>query len=149
MDQTLQALGGIILNGLPTFFLLLILAVCVKYLYLNPLDKVLAERFRLTEGARKAAEESLKSADTKVAEYETALAQARSEIYREQNEYLRKLRDEQAERIRAARAESDARVAAAKTAIAQEAKAAELSLEAQSEILAAQIADSILSRWAA
>jgi len=149
MDQTLQALGGIILNGLPTFFLLLILAVCVKYLYLNPLDKVLAERFRLTEGARKAAEESLKSADTKVAEYETALAQARSEIYREQNEYLRKLRDEQAERIRAARAESDARVAAAKTAIAQEAKAAELSLEAQSEILAAQIADSILSRRAA
>jgi F0F1-type ATP synthase membrane subunit b/b' len=149
MDQTLQALGGIILNGLPTFFLLLILAVCVKYLYLNPLDKVLAERFRLTEGARKAAEESLKNADTKVAEYETALGQARSEIYREQNEYLRKLRDEQAERIRAARAESDARVAAAKTAIAQEAKAAELSLEAQSEILAAQIADSILSRRAA
>jgi F0F1-type ATP synthase membrane subunit b/b' len=149
MDQTLHALGGIVLNGLPTFFLIIILAVCVKYLYLKPLDKVLAERFRLTEGARKAAEESLKNADTKVAEYETALAQARSEIYREQAEFVKKLHDEQSEQVRAARAESDARVAVAKAAIAQEAQTAAQGLEAQSEALASQIADSILSRRAA
>ena len=102
MDQTLHALGGIVLNGLPTFFLIIILAVCVKYLYLKPLDKVLAERFRLTEGARKAAEESLKNADTKVAEYETALAEARSEIYQEQSEFLKKVHEEQAAQVRAA-----------------------------------------------
>ena len=74
MDKTLHDLGGIVLNGLPTFFLVVILAVCVKYLYLKPLEKVLAERFKLTEGARKAAEESLKSAGDRVAEYEKALA---------------------------------------------------------------------------
>ncbi len=74
MDKILHDLGGIVLNGLPTFFLVLILAACVKYLYLNPLEKVLAERYRLTEGARKAAEDSLKSADTKIAEYEDKLA---------------------------------------------------------------------------
>ena len=54
MEKTLHDLGGIILEGLPTFFLVLILAVFVKFLYLNPLEKVLAERFRLTEGARQA-----------------------------------------------------------------------------------------------
>ena len=43
MDKILHDLGGIVLNGLPTFFLVLILAACVKYLYLNPLEKVLAE----------------------------------------------------------------------------------------------------------
>jgi F-type H+-transporting ATPase subunit b len=149
MDQTLHALGGIILNGLPTFFLIIILSVCVKYLYLKPLDKVLAERFRLTEGARKAAEESLKNADSKVAEYETALAQARSEIYQEQSDLLKKLHDEQTVQVRAARAESDARVAAAKAAVAEEAETARQALAAQSDMLAGQIADSILSRRAA
>jgi F0F1-type ATP synthase membrane subunit b/b' len=149
MNQTLIAVGGIVLNGLPTFFLIIILAICVKYLYLKPLDKVLAERFRLTEGARQAAEESLKNADTRVAEYEAALAQARSEIYREQSEFLKQVHAEQSEQVRLARAESDARVVAAKAAIAQEAQTARDGLEVQSEMLANQIADAILSRRAA
>ena len=137
------------LNGLPTFFLVLILAFCVKYLYLKPLEKVLAERFRLTEGARKAAEESLQSADTKIAEYEAALVAARGEIYREQAEFLSRLHAEQAERVHAVRAESDEQIAAAKQSIAKEAEAARLGLESQSDTLAAEIADAILGRRAA
>jgi F-type H+-transporting ATPase subunit b len=149
MDKTLHDLGGIILNGLPTFFLVLILSVCVKYLYLQPLEKVLAERFRLTEGARKAAEESFKSADSKIAEYETALSQARSEMYREQAEFLRALNAEQAEKVKVVRAESDQRVAVIKESIAKEAESARLGLEAQSDTLAVQIADAILGSRAA
>jgi len=149
MDKTLHDLGGIVLNGLPTFFLVLILSFCVKYLYLKPLERVLAERFRLTEGARKAAEESLKSADTKIAEYENALARARGEIYQEQSEFLRALQVEQAEKIRGARAESDQQVAAIKESIAKEADTARAGLEAQSNTLAAQIADAILGKQAA
>jgi F-type H+-transporting ATPase subunit b len=146
MDKTLHDLGGIVLNALPTFFLVLILAACVKYLYLKPLEKVLAERYRLTEGARKAAEESLKSADSKVAEYESALASARSEIYREQAAFLGKIRDEQADQVRAVRADTEHRIAAAKLAIAEEARTATEGLGMQSDALAAQIADAVLSR---
>jgi len=149
MIQTLHDLGGIVLNGLPTFFLVIILAVFVKFLYLRPLEKVLAERFRLTEGARKAAEESLKSADTKIAEYQEALSRARHEIYQEQAGYLQKLHAEQAELARAARLESDGRVAAIKLSIAQEANTAREKLELQSESFAAEIADAILGRRAA
>jgi len=149
MDKTLHDLGGIVLNGLPTFFLLLVLAICVRYLYLKPLEKVLAERFRLTEGARKAAEDSLKSADTKIAEYEAALAEARGEIYSEQAEFLSRLHAEQADRVQAVRAESDQKVAAAKDSIAKEAAAAREGLASQSDTLAAQIADAILGRRAA
>jgi F0F1-type ATP synthase membrane subunit b/b' len=149
MDKTLHDLGGIVLNGLPTFFLVLILAACVKYLYLKPLEKVLAERFRLTEGARKAAEESLRNADTRISEYEEALAKARQEIYHEQAELIRELHAKQAEQVRAAREDSDARVAAAKAGIAEEALAARRGLELESDRLATQIADSILARRAA
>ena len=116
--------------------------ILCRYLYLKPVEKVLAERFRLTEGARKAAEESLRTADTKIAEYEKALGEARGEIYREQSEFLRKLHEEQAEQVGAARRRSDQRVAAIKEVLSKEAEAARSGLEAQSDVLATQIADS-------
>src|ERR1700689_4442401 len=103
MDKTLHDLGGIVLNGLPTFVLVLILAYFVKNLYLAPLEKVLAERFRLTEGARKTAEESLRNAGARIAQYEADLSRARAEIYREQAEFLRKVQAEQAEMVQAPR----------------------------------------------
>ncbi len=134
------------LNGLPTFFLILILAACVKYLYLKPLEKVLAERYRLTEGARQAADESLKNADSKIAEYEDALAKARGDIYKEHAEFLRKVNEEQADQIRKVRADSDHRISTAKLAISEEARIATEGLEGQSETLAAQIADAVLAR---
>lgn len=146
MDKLAHDIGGIVLNGLPTFFLVIILAFCVKYLYLKPLEKVLAERYRLTEGARKAAEASLKSADSKIAEYEDALAQARGEIYRDQAEFLRQIHEQQAAQVKAVRLESEERLAAAKVAIAADAKTAAASLESQSDTLAAQIADAVLAR---
>jgi F0F1-type ATP synthase membrane subunit b/b' len=146
MDKTLHDLGSIVLNGLPTFFLVLILAACVKYLYLKPLEKVLAERYRLTEGARKAAEDSLKSADSKIAEYENSLAEARGAINKEQAEFLGRIREEQAEQVRKVRLESEHRIATAKLSIAEEARIATEGLEAQSDTLAAQIADAVLSR---
>jgi F-type H+-transporting ATPase subunit b len=146
MDQILHDLGGIVLEALPTFFLVVILCVFVKYLYLKPLDKVLAERHRLTEGARKAAEESLKNADSKISEYQDKLNSARAEIYQEQSAFLRKLHAEQAELTNAARLESDARVAEIRVSIAKEADAARETLEAQAETLAGQIADAVLGR---
>lgn len=149
MDKTLHDLGGIVLEGLPTFFLILILAIFVKYLYLNPLERVLAERFRLTEGARKAAEESLRNADTKIAEYQDALNNARNEIYQEQAAFLHKFHAEQSELVHAVRVESDMRLAAVKLSIAKEADAAREGLESQADTLATQIADVILSRRAA
>jgi F0F1-type ATP synthase membrane subunit b/b' len=146
MDKTLHDLAGIILEGLPTFFLVLILAVFVRALYLKPLEKVLDERYRMTEGARKAAEESLKNADSKISEYQTALAKAQSEIYRDQEAFLKKFREEQAETARVAREQSDARISEIKLAIAKEADAARVNLEAQAETLATQIADAVLTR---
>lgn len=126
--------------------MVVILAFFVRFLYLKPLEKVLAERFRLTEGARKAAEDSLKNADTKIAEYQDKLNSARNEIYQEQAAFLQKLHAEQAELARAVRVESDARVAEVKLALAKEAEVARENLASQADALAGQIADAILSR---
>jgi F0F1-type ATP synthase membrane subunit b/b' len=146
MEKTLQALGGILLLGLPTFILVGILAACAKFFYLNPLQRVLDDRFRLTEGAKQAAEASLKTADEKIGEYERALNEARAQIYREQAEFLRNLHSEQAEMARVARLETEERVASIRLAIAQEADVARENLESQADALAAEIADSILRR---
>ena len=146
MDTLLHDLGGILLNALPTAFLVLILAIYLKYMLFAPMDKVLAERYRLTEGARKGADESLKAADGKVAEYETKLGEARVEIYREQEEFLRNLHHRQAEETKAAREAQSVRVAQVKAELAKETAEAKASLETQSEMLANQIADTILNR---
>jgi F0F1-type ATP synthase membrane subunit b/b' len=149
MDKTLHDLGGIVLNGLPTFVLVLILAYFVKRLYLAPLEKVLAERFRLTEGARKTAEESLKNAGESIARYEEELRRARAEIYREQAEFLSKVQAEHAEMVQGVRAESEQLVSAIKLSLAWESTVARESLAERSETLAAQIVDAILRPRAA
>jgi F0F1-type ATP synthase membrane subunit b/b' len=149
MDKTLHDLAGIVVNALPTFSLVLILSIFVWALYLKPLEKLLSERSRLTEGARKAAAESLKNADSKIAEYQVALREARNEIYQHQAEFLQKLHTEQAELTKMARMESEARVAEIKLSIAKEADAAREAVAAQADTLANQIADAILSRRSA
>ena len=51
----------------------------------EPLKKFWPSASALRKGPAKAAEESLRTADTKIAEYEKALGEARGEIYREQS----------------------------------------------------------------
>ncbi len=145
MDKLLHDLGEIVLNALPTSLIVLLLAIFVKYLYLNPLEKVLAERHRLTEGARLAAEEGLHSADAKIAAYETALQNARGEVYSQQAEFLKNLHAEQAARAQTAKSNSDATLAAVKQSLAAETAAARGQLAAQSDQLASEIANSILA----
>ena len=145
MDKLLHDLGGIVLNALPTSILVMILAIFVKQLYLKPLEAVLAERHRLTEGARLAAEEGLHSADSKIATYEAALEKARGEIYAEQAEFLRNLHAEQSARTQSAKATSDATLAAVRQSFATDADAARGDLALQSDQLASEIANSLLA----
>ena len=146
MNKLLQDLGGIVLNALPTAIIVLILAIFVRQLYLKPLQAVLAERNRLTEGARKAADEGLHLADSKIAAYEAALDTARRDIYAGQTDFLQKLHAEQAARAQEAKAKSDATLAELRKSLAAEAAEAREGLAAQSDRLASEIANSVLAR---
>ena len=149
MDALLPALGRIVLYGLPTSFLLILLCIYLKVMYFKPFQKMLAERYAATEGARKAAEESLAKANAKAAEFDAALQQARQEIYSQQEQYLKKLQEQQAAEAETARHAAEERVNQARQQLTAEAEAARASLAAQSDLLASQIAEAILTGRAA
>ena len=149
MESTLHALGGILLNGLPTFFLIILLNFYLKRVFFKPLEETLARRYEATEGARKAAREALAAADRRLAEYEAALRAARSEMYAEQEKAFRAMQDEQAAALEKARHDASAFLAKAKEDLARETDEARRGLVAESDRLAGEIADSILVKGVA
>jgi F-type H+-transporting ATPase subunit b len=149
MDKTLHQLGGILLNGIPTFVLVLLLNVYLRFFFFKPLEKTLAERYNLTEGARQAAAAALAAADARIAEHQAALRAARAEVYEAQEKINRQLDGEQTAALQKARAEADVILRQALAEIAGQKEAAGRELAGQSEILADQIASSLLKGKAA
>ena len=146
MDQTLKALAGLLQNAIPTVVLVLILHFYLKRMLFRPLERVLEERNVATAGARKAAEESLRIAGQKTVAYEEAIRDARTQVYREQEETRRQLIAEQDMRLAEARRRIGDMVAQSRREIEAEAETARKSLHDSSGILAEQIANTILSR---
>jgi F-type H+-transporting ATPase subunit b len=145
MEQTLQALGGILLKAIPTVVIVLLLHFYLKSMLFKPLEKVLRQRDEATGGARKAAEASLARAEQKAAEYETAIREARAEVYREQEQARAALIASQEAQIKDARKRMDAMIAGARTEIEAETSAARQNLAGHTSELADQITHSVLS----
>jgi F-type H+-transporting ATPase subunit b len=134
------------LKAIPTVVLLILLFWYFRAMLFQPLGRVLKEREELTEGARRAAEKSLKLAESKQQEYEKKFAEARADVYKFQEETRKQWLDEHAAHVAGAKAKADAAVREAKAQIAKEADAARGNLTDASATLAAQIADTILDR---
>lgn len=146
MEQTFQALGGLLVKAIPTVCLVILLYFYLKAMLFGPLDRVLKQRDDLTEGARRAAGQSLAAAERKQQEYEAKLREARAEVYRAQEETRRGWLEDQAAQIAEARRRSEVSVRAAKEQIALESAAARQNLDATSVQLADEIATAILAR---
>jgi F-type H+-transporting ATPase subunit b len=149
MDQTLQALGGILLKAIPTVIFLIVLHFYLKAVLFGPLDRVMQKRRELTEGARKIAENSLAAASRKADEYEAKLRDARGAVYKQQEEIRKRWLDEQSQQVAEARARSEATVKAAREAIAVDATAARKSLQETSAAVADHIVGTVLGQRAA
>ena len=149
MDATLHALGGILLRAIPTLLVVILLHLYLKGVFFGPLKKILKQREEATSGARAAAEASAKTADAKSAEYAAAIQQARSDIYKEQEESRKKWLADQARQLTDARAAAHQSLNAARGSIEAEAAAARRDLEAHSAELAEQIAARLLEGRAA
>ena len=149
MEATLHALGGILLKAVPTFLLIVLLHFYLKGIFFKPLQKVLRQRYEATEGARKLAAESLERAAAKTAEYQTVMRAARGEIYQAQEQLHKRLQDGEFAELTAARRRAQAAVEEAKTQLSIDVEAAKTGLARDSDLLADQIAESILRRDAA
>lgn len=145
MEQTLQALGGILLKAIPTVILLLILHAYLRAVLFKPLEKMLKQREELTDGARKAADRSLSAAEAKAKEYEDKLREARAVVYKEMEETRRRALEDQAAQVAQTRSSAEAAVRKAKEELAAEAAVARASLTQTSSTLADQIASSLLT----
>lgn len=148
MDQTLHALGGILLKSIPTVVLLLFLYFYLKSMLFGPLTRVLKQREELTAGTRHAAQKSLKEAERKVSEYEAKMREARGEVYREQEETRKQWLADQASQVESAREGTGHTVQQAKEQMTAEITAARQSLAESAAALADQIATTVLSRRA-
>jgi F-type H+-transporting ATPase subunit b len=149
MDPTLKALTQLLLRAVPTIFFLVLLTVYLKYIFFKPLERVLEERHKATEGVRKLAEEAFRSADAKAVAFEEAVQRARIEMHREQEAQRHKWLAEQAKTIAAARAQAEARIDEAKRDLAVETERATTELTLEARGLAKQIVASLLNRRAA
>jgi F-type H+-transporting ATPase subunit b len=149
MQETLQALGGILLKAIPTVILLIILHFYLKAVLFGPLDRVMKERRKLTEGARELAEASLAAATRKADEYEAKLREARAAVYKQQEEIRKRWLEEQAQQVAEARVRSESTVKTAREAIAQDVAAARTSLQDTSATVADQIVATVLGKRAA
>lgn len=146
MEQTLQALGGILLKAVPTAILFGILHFYLKGMLFRPLQRILRQREELTVGARRAAEKSLARADQKAQAYETKLRDARSEVYRQQEETRRAWIEDQTKQIDAAHDRSMEVMLAAQKKISDDSARASQDLVETSGALADSIANTVLSR---
>ncbi len=146
MEQTLQALAGILLKAIPSIVLLLIVHLYLKWMFFRPLGEVLAKRREATEGAMESAKAILAKASEQTAAIEAELRKAREEIYQEQEEARRRWIGEQTARLDEARHKSRELIHQAKQQIEGEAAAARRELAATVETLAEQITRSLLER---
>lgn len=144
MDSTLQALGQLITQAIPTVVIVLFLWFYLKFVFFGPMEGVLSQRDAATIGARRQANEALKRAEALAADYEEKIRAARSEIYREQEEQRRQWQAEESARIAEARAKADAMVRQARAGIAAEAEIARESLKRNVQALADEITATIL-----
>lgn len=146
MDEVLRSLGGLVLQAVPTVVLILVLHFYLKRVYFRPMERVLAQRYEATEGARKLADESLAKASAKAGEYEAALVAVRADIYREQEELRQKLRQDQAAAIQEARQQAQLTVRESGRQLAAELASAKHTLALQTESLAGEIVQAVLQR---
>jgi F-type H+-transporting ATPase subunit b len=149
MEETLKALGNLLIQSIPTIVLFVILIAFLKATFFGPIAKILEERRKQTEGVRELAQKAFENAENKTRELEAALQMARSQLHQEHEAMRRQWSEEQAAEIARVRAEVDAQLTEAKQQIAAEVQRAQTELDAQVDALSEQIAASLLRRRAA
>jgi F-type H+-transporting ATPase subunit b len=145
MEQIFLDLQRIIVGALPTFFLVILLHWYLKKVLIQPLERVLDERRRRTEGVIEASEAALSEAASRAAAYDKALAEARAAIYRDLEAHRKQLAARQAKVVDQERVKMTGRIADARAGIGAEAASARSALAAQAEALAERVTAAVLS----
>ena len=144
MEQTLQQLGGLLLGAIPTVVLLLLLYSIYHTLVHKPLEAVLAERRKRTQGAIEQARADIALAASRSEEHESRLREARLSIFKLLDNRRKQALEARAAAVAEARRRAKLQIAEAKAAIERDAAAARTSLDSTSDSIASQIIGAVL-----
>src|SRR5512139_4188687 len=118
----------------------------LKRLAFDPIQQVLDERERRTDGARRAADEMRAAAQVSSGEYDRRMQGLRVELAREAEAARAATQHEQRQVLAAARDRAGAQVQEVRDRLAAEAEAARPTLAAEARTLAARIVERIAGR---
>lgn len=144
MEQVAHALGELLLRAVPTFVLVLLLYIFLKKVFFKPLQALTARRYSETEGALKAAGETVGVAERKTSEYQQALHEARAEIFRYLESERQRTLEECDRALGEARRDAEQRIEAAGRQLQADVEAAKGLLRGESDELAESIAGLVL-----
>jgi F-type H+-transporting ATPase subunit b len=144
MDETLRQIGGLLLGSIPTVICFLLLYGLYAVLVHKPLARVLAERRERTQGAIEKARADVASAETRTAEYEQRLREARLALFKAQEARRAKASQARAAAIAEARQRAQQQIDQARAEIEGEKAVAKGSLEAEAGRLATEIIRTVL-----
>jgi F-type H+-transporting ATPase subunit b len=139
-------LGELFLGAVPTVIIFLLFFLFVRWAFFTPIQKAMAERRALIEGARADAARVEVEAKHELDTYNQTLKSALSKIYGEQEDARQAVLDERAQLLRAMRTRSQEEVTEAKKKIAADMSATRAQIELQTPALANDIARVILER---
>ena len=149
MDPIVRDLLELIVKSIPTIILFIVLAIYLRFVFFKPLEKVMEERHRQTDGARELAQKALAAAEEKTAAFDRALQEARGQIQKDQDVLRQQWLAEQSATIAKARVDAEAQIKDAQATIAAESDRAKAELEASAATLTEQILTRLLGRRAA
>jgi F-type H+-transporting ATPase subunit b len=144
MDQTLRQLGELLLGAIPTMVLLLALYGLYHVIVHKPLEAVLAERRKRTQGAIEQARADVSVAAQRAEEYEARLREAQLAIFKALDNRRKQATDARVAAVAEARRRAQHQVAQAKAEIEHDVAAARATLHAESDRIANQIIHTIL-----
>jgi len=144
MEQTIRQLGELLLGAIPTMVLLLVLYGLYHVILHKPLEAVLAERRKRTQGAVEQARADIAVATERTKDYESRLRDARLAIFKVLDNRRKQATEARTAAVAQARERAQQQIAEAKAEVERESATARATLETESERIASQIIGTIL-----
>lgn len=144
MEQTFRQLGELLLGAIPTMVLLLALYGFYHVVVHKPLEAVLAERRKRTQGAAEQARADIAVAAQRAKDYEARLREAQLAIFKSLDNRRKQAIEARADAVAQARERAQQQIAQAKAEVEREVAAARATLAADSDRIADQIIGTIL-----
>jgi F-type H+-transporting ATPase subunit b len=144
MDETLRQLGELLLHSVPTIILFTVVYVGYRLLVHNPLLRTLEQRHARTQGAIEKARADVAAAESKTAEYEQKLRDARVALFKSLETRSQKAAQVRTDLLNQAREQAAARVAAARKEMEFDIEAAKAGLQSDAERLASEVVARVL-----